>query len=85
MTGISDNNRSEPFGEVGQALDALWSKYRSGWRRLLSPGLVTELSLRASFDLDLLNPARIANTIEAGTIPDCQACDDSSEDSGRAL
>lgn len=57
-----------------QALDALWSKYRSGWRRLLSPRLVKELVLRASFDPDVIAPWRVANEVPKGTIPDCPKC-----------
>ena len=32
--------------------------------------------MRASFDVDLLEPKRIANRIPKGTIPDCHSCDD---------
>ncbi|MBI3178802.1 MAG: hypothetical protein HYZ27_04035 [Deltaproteobacteria bacterium] len=38
--------------------------------------MITELSLRASYDLDLLAPSRVVNTVPPGTIPDCEACDD---------
>lgn len=76
MSANSDSNPPRLDGAVVTALDALWAKHRSGWRRLLSRGIVTELSLRASFDLDLLVPTRIANTIASGTIPDCASCDD---------
>lgn len=58
------------------ALDAIWAKYASGWRRLLSHRMITELRLRASYDLDLLAPLSIANKIPKGTIPDCARCQD---------
>jgi len=61
---------------VLEALDHLWSRFRNKWRRLLSKQAITELSLRASFDLDLLAPKRIANQIPKGTVPDCPSCDD---------
>ncbi len=63
-------------GETMTALDALWAKYDRAWRRLLSRRVIQELMLRASFDLDLLAPERISNTIQAGTIPDCEKCED---------
>lgn len=63
-------------GPVRQALDALWAGHRSKWRRLLSRRAITELRLRASFDLDLMAPARVANAVELGTIPDCARCED---------
>jgi len=59
-----------------ERLDALWRRYDRGWKRLLSPGVLRELSLRASFDLDLLAPHRIANEIPKGTVPDCPRCED---------
>jgi hypothetical protein len=65
-----------PRGPVSEGLEALWSGYRSAWRRLLSPRAITELRLRASFDVDLIAPWRIANKIPKGTIPDCASCDD---------
>ena len=58
------------------ALDALWSHYASRWSRLFSPGAVTELMLRASFDLETLSVERIANRVPRGTIPDCPSCQD---------
>lgn len=61
---------------VLESLDQLWSGYKNKWRRLLSKQVITELTLRASFDLDLLAPNRIANQIPKGTIPDCASCDD---------
>jgi Fe-S-cluster containining protein len=61
-------------GPLEAGLDALWDLHRSRWRRLLSPRMVRELTLRASFDVDLIAPRRIANTIPKGTIPDCEAC-----------
>lgn len=64
------------MGATLEALDALWARYRSGWRRLLSRGMVRELTLRASFDLDLLGPRAITNKVPLGTIPNCEACDD---------
>lgn len=67
-------NDAPPPGPVEQALDTLWSKYRAGWRRLLSRGMVKELVLRASFDPDLIAPWRVANKVPKGTIPDCPAC-----------
>jgi Fe-S-cluster containining protein len=63
-------------GPVRRALDALWERHAGGWRRLLSPGVIRELKLRAYFDVDLVAPHRIANKIPAGTIPDCAACED---------
>lgn len=63
-------------GPVERELDELWGGYSSPWKRLLSRGALTELQLRASFDLDLLAPSRIANKVAAGTIPDCDSCDD---------
>jgi hypothetical protein len=58
------------------ALDALWSHYANRWSRLFSPGAVTELMLRASFDLETLSVERIANRVPRGTIPDCPSCQD---------
>lgn len=58
------------------ALAELWSAHRSGFRRLMSTGLIRELELRSSFDLDLMVPDRVRNRIQAGTIPDCERCDD---------
>jgi hypothetical protein len=63
-------------GPTEQALEALWSRYAVGWKRLLSPSVIEELKLRASFDVDLVPVHRIANKIPAGTIPDCAACED---------
>src|SRR5262249_47265398 len=65
-----------PPGPTLAALDALWARYHGSWRRLLSRGAITELRLRASFDVDLMSPWRIANKIPKGTIPDCASCDD---------
>ncbi|MCC7386994.1 MAG: YkgJ family cysteine cluster protein [Deltaproteobacteria bacterium] len=65
-----------PPGATLQALDDLWDHHRSKWRRLFSARAITELTLRASFDLDLLAPARIANRVPRGTIPDCERCQD---------
>jgi hypothetical protein len=58
------------------ALDALWGSWRSRWRRLLSRHAITELTLRASFDLDLLAPERIASRVPLGMVPDCPSCQD---------
>lgn len=63
-------------GETLRGLDILWARHDRGWKRVLSPRLVTELELRASFDVDLMAPSRIANKIPKGTIPDCERCDD---------
>ena len=63
-------------GPTLTALDALWSRHQSGWRRLLSRRAIAELSLRASFDPDTLAAWRVANAVPAGTIPDCPSCDD---------
>lgn len=63
-------------GPVSQALESLWARHRSAWRRLLSPRAITELTLRASFDVDVISPRWIANKIPRGTIPDCPSCDD---------
>src|SRR5690349_10631284 len=60
-----------PAGPVLAGLDALWARYDKAWKRLLSPGVITELRLRASFDVDLMAPWRIANNVPKGTIPDC--------------
>ncbi len=38
--------------------------------------MISELRLRASFDLDLLSPSKIANKVPKGTIPNCAACED---------
>jgi Fe-S-cluster containining protein len=57
-------------------LDELWGRYRSNWRRLFSRRAVAELTLRASFDLDLLAPERIARRIPKGQVPDCPNCQD---------
>jgi hypothetical protein len=65
-----------PEGPTLQALDVLWDRYRNKWRRLLSTDAVQELKLRASFDVDLMAPWRIANKIPRGTIPDCPNCED---------
>ena len=59
-----------------EALEALWRKHAGGWRRLLSRGMLTELSLRSSFDVGLLSARRIRNRVPKGTIPDCQRCED---------
>jgi hypothetical protein len=42
----------------------------------MSRRALTELELRASFDLDLMAPKRIVNKVDPDTIPDCEACDD---------
>ncbi|MEL7372119.1 MAG: hypothetical protein AAFN74_24550 [Myxococcota bacterium] len=65
---------STPPSPHTEALDALWSSYRSKWRRLLSRNAVQELRLRASFDVDLLAHWRMKNRTPAGTIPDCPNC-----------
>lgn len=57
-------------------LERLWASLASSWRRLLSKSALTELSLRASYDLDLLAPREVVNAVPLGTIPDCEACDD---------
>lgn len=75
-TQIRFNRRIEAEGKHQEALGALWRKYRLGWRRLLSKRMLAELSLRASFDLDTLSDWRISNRIPAGTVPDCERCDD---------
>lgn len=59
-----------------RGLEELWARFDSTWRRLLSPRAITELMLRASFDVDLLAPWHIANKIPRGTIPDCERCED---------
>ena len=56
------------------ALDALWLRYRSKWRRLLSSHAIRELQLRASFDVDLLSHWRFSNRVPSGTVPDCPNC-----------
>jgi hypothetical protein len=63
-------------GPTSERLEAVWRRYKSAWKRLLSPRAITELQLRASFDIDLIAPWRIANKIPKGTIPDCASCDD---------
>ena len=63
-----------PVGSHRNALEALWQKYRSKWRRLLSKNAVRELQLRASFDVDLLTHWRFSNHVPAGQIPDCPNC-----------
>lgn len=57
-------------------LDALWAPLESRWKRLFSRKIVKELTLRASFDLDLLAPAKIASRVAPGMIPDCPNCQD---------
>jgi Fe-S-cluster containining protein len=57
-------------------LNDLWEGYRSKWRRLLSPKMIRELTLRASFDVDPINPRKIANNIPKGRVPDCNQCED---------
>ena len=64
------------MGPVQQGLDALWGRYRSKWKRLFSTKMIDELVLRASFDIDTLNPFWIANKIPKGTIPECRRCPD---------
>lgn len=63
-------------GPIEQALEELWARYSSGWRRLLSPSMIRELKMRAYFDVDLVSPHQIASKIPAGTVPDCDACED---------
>jgi hypothetical protein len=63
-------------GPIQAGLEALWERHRSAWRRLLSPRAITELRLRASFDVDLVSTWRITNKIPEATIPDCEQCDD---------
>lgn len=62
-------------GPALRALDALWARHRRGWRRLLSRRAVAELTMRASFDPDLLAPWRVANRIPKGSVPDCPRCE----------
>lgn len=38
--------------------------------------MIAELKLRASFEVDLVSPKKIASKIPAGTIPNCAACED---------
>ncbi len=63
-------------GQHVEALNRVWIRYRSKWRRLLSTSALRELRLRASFDVDLLGRWRIQNLVPAGTIPDCPNCTD---------
>ena len=63
-------------GPTESALADTWARHRSGLRRLLSRRVLEELTLRASFDLDLLHPERVRLRIQPGTIPDCSSCDD---------
>lgn len=63
-----------PDGSRLTALESLWPRYRSKWRRLLSGRAIRELQLRASFDVDLLRHWRFTNDIPAGMIPDCPEC-----------
>jgi hypothetical protein len=65
-----------PPGPILSGLDALWSQWKNKWSRLLSAQVIAELKLRASFDVDLMAPWRIANKIPKGTIPDCAKCED---------
>lgn len=62
------------LGPIEAKLDDLWSHWRSRWRRLLSKNALREISLRASFDTDLLLPADIENQVAAGLVPDCERC-----------
>ena len=64
------------MGSAVNGLAALWDRYRSKWRRLFSTKMIAELELRASFDVDTLNPFWIANKIPKGTIPECRRCPD---------
>lgn len=57
-------------------LDALWSQWQGRWKRLLSSHLIKELVLRASFDLEPVDPEDIARQIPLGAVPDCPSCDD---------
>ena len=57
-----------------EALDALWARYEGRWRRLLSTKVIRELVLRASFDPETIDPAKVASEIPAGTVPDCASC-----------
>lgn len=68
--------RSSPAGPTEQALDQLWSRFDRSWRRLLSPRILEELKLRASFDVELFSPRQIANEVPRGTVPDCASCED---------
>lgn len=61
-------------GPVERGLDTLWHTYASGWRRLLSKRALRELALRARFDTELLLPAKIANRVSTGLVPDCPSC-----------
>lgn len=67
-------NEPAPVGPRAEALDALWQRYRSKWRRLASKNAIRELTLRASFDVDLLSHWRFSNRVAPGTIPDCPRC-----------
>lgn len=72
---VYDRRLSDPRPTLAK-LDLLWEQHRSNWRRLLSRGAVTELMLRANFDLDLLVPEEIANRVPLGTVPNCPECND---------
>ena len=61
---------------ISQALDLLWKDYESKWKRLLSPQFLTELSLRAIYDVQPINLKKIVSIIPAGTVPDCPNCED---------
>lgn len=61
---------------AADGLESLWSGHKSAWRRLLSRNAIKELTLRASFDLDLLAPSRVTSRVPLGMVPDCPSCQD---------
>ena len=75
-TNLSSDVEPETKQLVMEGLDALWSQYANKWRRLLSRKAMTELSLRASFDVDLIDPKKVANDIPKGSVPECSNCED---------
>lgn len=68
--------RGFPAGPTERALDVLWARFDRSWRRLLSPQLITELRLRASFEVETIDADDVENRVPRGTVPDCGACED---------
>ena len=63
-------------GATERALDTLYQKYARSGKRLLSRRLVSELRLRAYYDLRSVDLRKVANKVPLGTVPDCPSCPD---------